>query len=78
MFPFHYDNDSLYHVVQCQVCAARSLNSPEEYRNWLMKYTRHIVQTGDESRLRDMCEDLLGSSGGGKKSSDDRILVRIH
>lgn len=43
-----------------QVCAASSLDSPEEYHYWLMNYVRCIVQNDEEARLRDLCEDLLG------------------
>lgn len=60
---------SVPHVVQrettlayleSQVAAALTLQSTHEYRHWLLLYTRYLVNEGFESRLREICKDLLG------------------
>jgi len=46
--------------LENQLCSALVLGSSEEYRFWLMTYVRYLVQSGEEFRLRELCEDLLG------------------
>ncbi|XP_057295840.1 protein HIRA-like isoform X2 [Hydractinia symbiolongicarpus] len=58
-----------FSYLESQVCAALSINSPEEYHFWLMTYARYIVQSNEESRLRELCEDLLGPVIFTKKAS---------
>jgi len=69
--------------LESQVCSTLSMNSAEEYHFWLMTYARYLAQTGDESRLRDLCEDLLRplNNNSNKKASkimcyDKRDLLR--
>jgi len=46
------------------------LNSPAEYRTWLLNKVKYMSRQGMEDRLRNLCEDLLGpvhhSSSRGK------------
>ncbi|XP_062896977.1 protein HIRA isoform X3 [Mobula hypostoma] len=46
--------------LENQVAAAMTLKSSQEYRHWLLIYTRYLVNEGFEPRLRELCKDLLG------------------
>uniref|UniRef100_UPI00358E990C protein HIRA-like isoform X2 n=1 Tax=Myxine glutinosa TaxID=7769 RepID=UPI00358E990C len=46
--------------LEGQVAAALSLHSPSEYRFWLLSYARYLAHEGLESRLRELCTELLG------------------
>ncbi|XP_059118424.1 protein HIRA-like [Peromyscus eremicus] len=46
--------------LENQVAAALTLQSSLEYRHWLLLYARYLVNEGFESRLRELCKDLLG------------------
>lgn len=69
MNPVKQETSTLAHL-ESQVSAALSISSSEEYHFWLMTYVRYIVQAGNESRLRDLCEDLIAKHD----SSESRIL----
>ncbi|CAD7701890.1 unnamed protein product [Ostreobium quekettii] len=64
------DLDSRSHLEH-NMAAALVLRSPKEYKRWLLLYIRHLVKTvgspemkGDEeSKLREICEGLLGPVG---------------
>lgn len=43
-----------------KMSALAELNSPAEYRTWLMTKVKYMAQQGMEDRLRSLCEDLLG------------------
>ncbi|XP_073973617.1 protein HIRA-like isoform X3 [Rhodnius prolixus] len=43
-----------------QIASAKALNSKQEFKFWYLTLVRYLVQQGLESRLRNMCEDLLG------------------
>merc|ERR1712224_167346 len=60
MNPTRQETTTLSHL-ESQVSAALSMSSAEEYHFWLMTYVRYIVQAGNESRLRELCEELLSS-----------------
>eukprot|EP00794_Sanderia_malayensis_P014352 gene14352-15848_t len=66
--------------LENQMCASLSLGSAEEYHFWLMTYARYLVQSGEESKLREICEDLLGpchqrSDSGDNEAWQNTILV---
>ena len=42
-----------------------ALNSPGEYSLWLSALVRQLASCGDEPRLRDLCERLLGPAHSG-------------
>eukprot|EP00795_Rhopilema_esculentum_P015575 gene15575-6844_t len=46
--------------LENQLCSALVLRSSEEYQFWFMTYVRYLVQSGEEQRLRELCEDLIG------------------
>ncbi|XP_065663426.1 protein HIRA isoform X2 [Hydra vulgaris] len=50
--------------LENQVCSALAIESAIEYKFWLTTYVRHLVQSEDECRLRDLCEDLSGVNQG--------------
>ncbi|KAI7813228.1 putative protein HIRA, partial [Triplophysa rosa] len=46
--------------LENQLSSALILLSANEYRHWLLIYTRFLVNEGYEQRLRELCQDLLG------------------
>ncbi|CAM9127914.1 unnamed protein product, partial [Lampetra fluviatilis] len=46
--------------LEAQTAAAMALGSPREYRHWITAYTRYLAQEGMESRLREVCTELIG------------------
>ncbi|CAI7914179.1 unnamed protein product, partial [Closterium sp. NIES-53] len=48
------------------LAACRLLNSPDEFRRLLAEYVRLLTKEGDEGRLREVCQELLGSVDAGE------------
>ncbi|KAK2723728.1 hypothetical protein QYM36_002165, partial [Artemia franciscana] len=46
--------------LEHQVCASLAIESPGEYRAWLLALVKHLTTTAMEHRLRSICRDLLG------------------
>lgn len=46
--------------LEDQVANSAALRSEVEYRQWLLAYVRHLTREGDEVRLREVCQELLG------------------
>ncbi|XP_067127608.1 protein HIRA [Centruroides vittatus] len=46
--------------LDTQLTSSLSLHSPKEYHFWLLTLVRYLTQEGLESRLRDICDMLLG------------------
>ncbi|KAK9830498.1 hypothetical protein WJX72_012086 [[Myrmecia] bisecta] len=46
--------------LETNMAAALAMQSPQEYRRWLLTYVRHLAGEVDQVRLREICEDLLG------------------
>ncbi|XP_071944508.1 protein HIRA-like isoform X2 [Antedon mediterranea] len=46
--------------LECQLNSALVLKSSKEYKFWLLTYVRYMVQEGAESRLREVCDEMLG------------------
>ncbi|XP_062874027.1 protein HIRA [Trichomycterus rosablanca] len=46
--------------LENQLSSTLILQSANEYRHWLLIYTRFLVNEGYEQRLRELCKDLLG------------------
>ncbi|GFR01595.1 protein HIRA [Trichonephila clavata] len=53
-----------------QLAASLSLKSSKEYKFWLLSLVRYLVQEGLESRLRDLCDGLLGPVVKTSKASE--------
>ncbi|XP_037094219.1 LOW QUALITY PROTEIN: protein HIRA-like [Pollicipes pollicipes] len=51
--------------IDSQVAAAVALGSPAEYRLWLGALVRQLTARGDERRLRDLLQQLLGPAHSG-------------
>ncbi|XP_041348159.1 protein HIRA-like isoform X2 [Gigantopelta aegis] len=62
--------------LETQVAVCLGLKSSSEYQFWLLTYVRYLVQEGFESKLREVCDDLLGPLYRSKKSISwqDNIL----
>ncbi|KAG7035941.1 Protein HIRA [Cucurbita argyrosperma subsp. argyrosperma] len=50
--------------LETQMASSLALKSPNEYRQWLLSYIRFLAREADESRLREVCESLLGPPTG--------------
>ena len=48
-----------------------ALGSPGEYSLWLSALVRQLAASGDETRLRDLCERLLGPAHSGAALSSN-------
>uniref|UniRef100_A0A4W3ITK3 Protein HIRA n=1 Tax=Callorhinchus milii TaxID=7868 RepID=A0A4W3ITK3_CALMI len=58
--PHAFQQGTTLAYLENQVAAAMTLKSSQEYRHWLLIYTRYLVNEGFEARLRELCKDLLG------------------
>ncbi|KAG6548535.1 hypothetical protein Mapa_010023 [Marchantia paleacea] len=70
-----YNNRS---QLESQMGAALALRSAEEYRRCLLAYARCLARDADKSRLRELCEELLGprQSPGIDESKDPAVPPR--
>ena len=59
-------------VIEGNLAAAEAMASPGEYRSWLLTYTRLLAESGDEVRLRELCDSFLG--GPSSHLGADKIL----
>lgn len=50
--------------MERQLAACRALNSRTEYKRWLLGTAKFLVDQGMETRLRVLCDDLLGPTHG--------------
>ncbi|CAI5482490.1 unnamed protein product [Closterium sp. Yama58-4] len=48
------------------LAACRLLKSPDEFRRLLAEYVRLLIKEGDEGRLREVCQELLGPVDAGE------------
>ncbi|KAL4441231.1 hypothetical protein ABPG77_011468 [Micractinium sp. CCAP 211/92] len=51
--------------LEASLCTALALQSPQEYRRWLLAYARFLAEQGDAGRLAEVCASLLGDASGG-------------
>ncbi|PSC72094.1 HIRA isoform X1 [Micractinium conductrix] len=51
--------------LEASLSTALALQSPQEYRRWLLAYARFLTEQGDAGRLEEVCAALLGSLDGG-------------
>ncbi|XP_035385434.1 protein HIRA [Electrophorus electricus] len=58
--PHHLQQGMTLAFLENQLCSSLLLLSANEYRHWLLIYTRFLVSEGYEQRLRELCKDLLG------------------
>lgn len=57
-------------VAETNLAAAQALGSATEYKAWLGTYARSLSDAGDESRLRELADSLLGPPPGSNANSD--------
>lgn len=48
--------------IESQLNATLGLNSPNEYKFWLLTYARYLIENNYEDKLVDLCNFLLGSN----------------
>ncbi|XP_068594513.1 protein HIRA [Brachionichthys hirsutus] len=58
--PHHLQQSMTMAFLENQLASALTLQSAQEYRYWLLIYTRFLVNEGSEYRLRELCKELLG------------------
>lgn len=58
-----------------QLASALAIKSAHEYHYWLLQSVQHYVDTGAESRLKDLCSRLAASAFGTSRSFDDIDLL---
>ncbi|KAK3595749.1 hypothetical protein CHS0354_025378 [Potamilus streckersoni] len=46
--------------LESQVSASLFLKSPAEYKFWITTYVHYLIKEGMETKLREICNDLLG------------------
>ncbi len=51
-------------VAECNLEAAALLGSVSEYKAWLRTYARSLAEVGDDGRLRELADSLLGPPPG--------------
>ncbi|CAG2191201.1 unnamed protein product [Mytilus edulis] len=63
--------------LESQMAASLSLQSGSEYKFWLQTYVRYLAKEGLETKIREVCDDLLGPvyKSKGSSSWDSYILV---
>lgn len=57
--------------LEASLSTALALQSPQEYRRWLLAYARFLAEQGDAGRLAEVCASLLGGAGGGGGDDTD-------
>lgn len=62
--------------LESQMAASLSLQSGSEYKFWLQTYVRYLAKEGLETKIREVCDDLLGPvyKSKGSSSWDSYIL----
>ena len=74
--PLFNQNDFTLTHLESQVNASIGLNSPKEYKFWLMTYARYLSENDYEDKLTDLCNFLLGPLYS--SNWNDTILVIIN
>eukprot|EP01137_Pigoraptor_chileana_P017274 Opistho-2@75114 len=55
--------------LETQMVAARTVGSPAEWEYWLHTYARRLAEEGHVTRLRELCEGLIGMGAGARELS---------
>ncbi|XP_077297877.1 histone cell cycle regulator-like protein [Arctopsyche grandis] len=62
----HYQQGNHSGAIQSylegQLATSKLINSPTEYKHWLLALVSHLMQQGPEARLRCILDDLMGPS----------------
>lgn len=62
--------------IENQIKLCEKIKSPEELKYWYLMLGHHLAASGNEKKIRNILDDLLGSAHGFKKdSSNNEILV---
>lgn len=79
--PLHGASDNLpsgvgLSFLESQITASCTLNSPTEFRHWLIVTVNHILDKGPECRLRSILDELMGPTHSSvKKHSSDLMGI---
>lgn len=65
----HLQQTATISHLESQLMACMSLQSGSEYKFWLHTYIRYIVKEGLETKLREVCDELLGPIYKSKRKS---------
>jgi protein HIRA/HIR1 len=58
--------------LENQLACSTAIRSPKEYHFWLLAYVRYLIQEALESKLREVCNELLGPVHGSLQLSSSR------
>ena len=56
--------------LEASLSTALALQSPQEYRRWLLAYARFLAEQADAGRLSEVCSALLGGGGSQLAASE--------
>lgn len=76
--PHHLQQSMTLAFLENQLASALTLQSPQEYRYWLLIYARFLVNEGSEYRLRELCKELLGPVHKSAASSWQPATLGLH
>ena len=57
-------------ILESNLTASEALGSAEEYKAWLRTYARTLAEAGDENRLRELSDSLMGPPPGSNRDGD--------
>ena len=57
-------------IAEMNLSASQALGSAGEYKAWLGTYARNLSDAGDEGRLRELADSLLGPPPGSSNDGD--------
>lgn len=60
--------------LEASLSTALALQSPNEYRRWLLAYARFLAEQGDSPRLGEVCSALLGSGSTAAAGGDAEMV----
>ncbi|VDN10472.1 unnamed protein product [Dibothriocephalus latus] len=60
---------SLSEFLECQMQGAELVGSPAEFKFWLLRWFRHLVEDGEDERIRQVCMEFIGPFLSASKTS---------
>ncbi|THD28144.1 Protein HIRA [Fasciola hepatica] len=67
----------MQNFLASQTNSAKIFGSSAEYRYWLTRWFRHLVEDNEEEQLRSICQDLIGPVFSGSRTSWQPVFKGI-
>ncbi|CAL8070438.1 unnamed protein product [Calicophoron daubneyi] len=64
----------IQHFLEAQTHNARMFGSAAEYRFWITRWFRHLIEDNEEEQLRHICQDLIGPTFVGSRTSWEPLV----